>query len=50
MRIILFQVDTKSPFMFAVVSATLAATGLLAVFIPARRATRVDPMVALRYE
>lgn len=50
LRIILFQVDTKSPFMFAVVSATLAATGLLAVFIPARRATRVDPMVALRYE
>ena len=50
LRIILFQVDTKSPFMFAAVSATLAATGLLAVFIPARRATRVDPMVALRYE
>jgi predicted permease len=50
LRIVLFQVDTTNPLMFAGVIAALAATGMVAILIPARRATRVDPVVALRYE
>jgi putative ABC transport system permease protein len=45
-----FQVDPWDKPIFILVAVLLSATGLLATFIPARRATRVDPMVALRYE
>ena len=46
----LFQVSVFDPATFAETAAVLAATALLAAFIPAWRATRIDPMVALRYE
>jgi predicted permease len=50
MRSMLFGVASWDPAIFAVVTALLAAVTLLASFIPARQATRVDPLVALRYE
>lgn len=48
--LVMFQVDTRNPLMYAGVTTVLALTSLLATFVPARRAMTVDPMVALRYE
>ena len=47
---LLFQVSPRDVGTFAVVSLFLASVALLACWIPARRAARVDPMVALRHE
>ena len=50
LEFILFRVDTRNPAMFVLIAVLLAATGLLATFIPARRAARIDPMVAMRHD
>ena len=50
LRTLLFEVQTTDVTTFATVLVSLFIVTLLACYIPARRASRVDPLVALRYE
>jgi putative ABC transport system permease protein len=50
MRSLLFGVGENDPLTFAAITLVLLLVGLLACYIPARRASKVDPLIALRAE
>jgi ABC-type antimicrobial peptide transport system permease subunit len=50
MRSLLFEVQPTDPLTFAAVATLFCAVAAAACYLPARRATQVDPMISLRYE
>jgi putative ABC transport system permease protein len=50
LKTLLFGVGAQDPWTFASVSGFLAAVALLASYVPARRASRIEPLIALRHE
>jgi putative ABC transport system permease protein len=50
LRSVLFRVQPTDPFVFAAITVTIGLLSLLASYLPARRAARVDPVIALRAE
>src|SRR4029077_8075271 len=47
---LLFEIKPTDPVTYLSVAALLATTSLVALYVPARRATKVDPLIALRHE
>ena len=50
MRSLLFEVQPTDPLTFAAVATLFCAVAAIACYVPARRATQVDPAICLRYE
>jgi predicted permease len=50
LRLLVYEIEPRDPLVFVTVATTIVGVGLLASFMPARRATRVDPIDALRAE
>jgi putative ABC transport system permease protein len=50
MKNLLFNVSATDPTTFALIALLLVSVALIASYIPARRATKVDPLLAIRHE